>query len=352
MRLLIYKVNQIGDSVVFLPVIQWLRNQMPELEVTLFTSVQAAPLYAGLMDEGQLHAFDKNAFNTSWKHPLRLLSMVNVSRSVRPDACYLASDQGTVASLIAAISGAGVRVGCEHTQIRATWTWTHEAASERDAHEAVKCWSVLRETLRAMGFDKEASLMPAFPPAPDFSHLLEQDSPERKPARIVIHPGASREYQLWPIQRYVELAKRLSSDFEVHWVSRSLPEEEILPESVQRFQPDRLDAFVQLLASASLFVGNNSSGMNFAAALGIPSVIINGPSAWHWDPIWHRDRFDMLRDGKAAPCQPCDTWSGPKNVCLNTTSPLCCLLRWSVDEVEARVRRWHALTSLATAASE
>ena len=92
------------------------------------------------------------------------------------------------------------------------------------------------------------------------------------------------------------------------------------------------------MAGARHFVGNNSGPMNIASALGVSGTILNGPSAANWDPPWHGERFDLLRDPALA-CQPCDPLTHPANVCQNREHPMACMLRWSVDDVLKEVSR-------------
>ena len=120
----------------------------------------------------------------------------------------------------------------------------------------------------------------------------------------------------------------------MRWIS--LGEDAALSEAVQRVKTNTLDDLVRVIAGAKLFVGNNSGPMHVAAALGTPGVILIGPSSPRWDPVWHRERFELLREPRMS-CQPCDSATKPANRCLNTQMPMACLNRWSVDAVHERV---------------
>ena len=155
---------------------------------------------------------------------------------------------------------------------------------------------------------------------------------------IVIHAGASREYQRWPLRNFAELANRLAKAHPVRWILQANDSSDDLVPEVERVSTATLDDLVRVIAGARLLVGNNSGPMHIAAACGTPGVIMVGPSSPRWDPVWHRERFDLLREPRLS-CQPCDTATKPANRCLNVAAPLACLNRWSVDAVHEQVLR-------------
>jgi heptosyltransferase III len=93
----------------------------------------------------------------------------------------------------------------------------------------------------------------------------------------VIHPFASGAGKCWPLDRYRELAHRLEPRMPVRWCAGP---EDSLPEAV------RIDDLYELacwLASARVFIGNDSGITHLAAAVGTPVVALFGPT----DPrIW------------------------------------------------------------------
>ena len=50
MNVVIFKLNHLGDNVVFLPVVQTLRARFPDWRLTVITSPGEAPLYEGSAD--------------------------------------------------------------------------------------------------------------------------------------------------------------------------------------------------------------------------------------------------------------------------------------------------------------
>ncbi len=93
----------------------------------------------------------------------------------------------------------------------------------------------------------------------------------------VIHPFAGSARKRWPLERFQELAARLEKHMPVSWCAG--PEDE-LP-GAQRFED--LYELACRLASAPVYLGNDSGPTHLAAAAGTAVVALFGPS----DPrVW------------------------------------------------------------------
>jgi ADP-heptose:LPS heptosyltransferase len=91
----------------------------------------------------------------------------------------------------------------------------------------------------------------------------------------VIHPFSGSSRKNWPLERYRDLAQRLA--MRVRWCAG--PEEKL--EDAVRI--DNLYELASWLATARLYIGNDSGITHLAAAAGVPAVAIFGPT----DPgVW------------------------------------------------------------------
>jgi len=333
----LFKVNQLGDNVVFLPVAQMLRRLRPDWGLTVFTSPVAAPLYSGLLPQDRIIAVGRRPFNGAWRSPAHLLRWIRILRARKVSASLIAFDQGSVAHLLARVAGGPIRVGSARLAIRLPPGLTHRIDCAPGSAIADWNWAMGR-TLFAALEPSAADAWPATPPAPDVSHLAGARVPASGKPRIVIHAGASREYQRWPLDRFASLAARLARFANVTWIDRPETARAELPAGVLREAPADTGALVAGIAASRLFVGNNSGPMHLASALGVPGVILVGPTIPEWDPYWHRERFTLLRRTGLA-CQPCDRLDSAPDRCLNAAEPLACLRYWSVDAAEAECRR-------------
>ena len=324
-KLLIFKVNQLGDNVVFLPTVQALVRAMPGTKITIATSPVAEPLYRVTCPEIETLTFETRAFNQSWRSPLTLLKICSIFRALRPDACLIADDQSNAAFIMARASGARTIVGPQLANRIASRLIRHRVPISLHDSVATQNWQIAKALLQ----DLKVSLptLPTHPPPPDLSQFGVDT-----PCGILIHPGASRDYKRWPLDRYITLANGLVQHHPVVWITQDAEIEQSLRPEVRREKPANLAAFISLMAGAQFFIGNNSGPMNIASALGLPGLIFNGPSTPNWDPPWYPERLTLLRD-PALKCQPCDALSHPVDRCQNHEQPMICMRRWSVEEV-------------------
>ena len=337
MNVLCFKVNQLGDNVVYLPVAQWLGRVLPPGSVTIFTSPLAAPLYERCAPGVKVAVAPTDQFKSAWKHPRRLWGLYRQVSATRPDACLITHDQGNVAYLLARMCRARFCVGAQVPHLKINSWLSHRFPVAWDTPVPLQNWALLREFLQTVGVGLED--FPESPPPPDLSGMLEGVT-RGAGGEVVIHPGASREYQRWPIERYVELANRLSLRRPVCWIQQKMPEEAALRPEIEQYVPDSLPAFVRKLGGAAFFIGNNSGPMHLASALGVSGLVLIGPSTYNWDPFWHASQFTILREPRLA-CQPCDHVTKPVDRCQNVETPMACLRRWTVDEVHDAV--WQRL---------
>ena len=151
---------------------------------------------------------------------------------------------------------------------------------------------------------------------------------------IVIHPGAGSRKKVWPPSRFATLGRMLAGDSRRLLLIQGPADYKTAPEAltglhgvpceiIHGLPVTRLAAVLSL---ASLFVGNDSGVSHLAAALGVPTVAIFGPT----DPIvWApKGRHSSWLRGDAG-CGPCDRKT--QHTCQSQQ----CLEKLSVEDVLA-----------------
>jgi heptosyltransferase-2 len=335
MKVVVFKFNHLGDNVVFVPVVQALRRHCPDWEVTLLTTPNAAELYGGPLGPHRLLTATKAAFDRSHLRPWRLLWWAWRIRRLKPDACLIAFDQGSVAHLVAKLSGARVRVGGNLENIKVKGSVTHVVPMPEDAAAATWNW---RTALALAGALARADRWEKNPPAPDLGHLLGGPFPSRDARRrIIIHPGANRVMNQWMEPNFAAVARDLARDYDVVWISHA-DTGTSAPAGARAVAVSSLAEFSRWLMTADLFLGNNSGPMHVANAVGVGGVVINGPSGFGWDPHWRREQWRVLRH-PSLPCQPCEDPSVEVKTCANLAGPMSCLRYWTPERVAAACRQ-------------
>jgi heptosyltransferase-3 len=100
---------------------------------------------------------------------------------------------------------------------------------------------------------------------------------------VVIHPFSGSARKCWPLDRYQELARRL--EIPVRWCAGP---EDSLPDAVRIADLYELACW---LATARVYIGNDSGITHLAAAVGTPVVVLFGPT----DPRIWAPRGDQIR---------------------------------------------------------
>ncbi len=104
-------------------------------------------------------------------------------------------------------------------------------------------------------------------------------------AAVCLHAGSGGRHKCWPVEHYAALAAALAADG-VPVVALEGPVERergVALCAEDRVAPEGVVALAQLLLGARAFVGNDAGPTHLAAALGVPTVAIFGPT----DPrVW------------------------------------------------------------------
>jgi ADP-heptose:LPS heptosyltransferase len=138
---------------------------------------------------------------------------------------------------------------------------------------------------------------------------------EERAGVIVLHPGSGSRKKAWPWERFANLAsylrKHLGSKILIVLGPAEGPEIRKAFETMERQTGDTapilakglsLLQLASVMAGCRIFIGNDSGISHMAAALGLPTVAIFGPTdAKVWSP--RGQRVFVVR--KEIPCSPC-----------------------------------------------
>lgn len=153
---------------------------------------------------------------------------------------------------------------------------------------------------------------------------------------IVIHPGAGSRKKVWPPSRFAALGRMLAGDSRRLLLIQGPADDKTMPEALTGLNGIQCELIhgltvtrlAAVLSLASLFVGNDSGVSHLAAALGVPTVAIFGPT----DPIvWApKGRRSFWLRGQTG-CGPCDREA--QHTCQSQQ----CLEKISVEDVLALI---------------
>jgi ADP-heptose:LPS heptosyltransferase len=255
-RVAVIRLRSLGDCVLTTPAIRILKRSRPDLRIGISVESRFAAVFAANPDVECV-----------------LPPVASAVRRFRPWLC-LNLHGGARSALITALSGARVRAGFGH--FRYPWLYNLRIPSaqrilgvERTVHTA--------EHLASAVFYLGAPRV-EIPPATLFG--------ARRAVQpvAVLHPVASHPAKVWPASRFLAVAGYLKDSCGLDPVFIAATREELRPFHAWRTLAGApLPEIADLLAGAALFIGNDSGPAHMAAALGVPVVVLFGPS----DPrIW------------------------------------------------------------------
>ena len=181
--------------------------------------------------------------------------------------------------------------------------FTHLVPVPPGAHQMTK-WLILVRA--ACGIELQLDWPLPAPPPP----------PRRRPLRIFVHPHASKAEKCWPARHFATVLARAAARQRVHclingvprrityelrlrlWLSRATAETVPLDPSFA--------ALHRALRSADLALGCDSGPLQFAALLGVPTVVVYGRyPADEFGPLWRSVAISpAIRGGDADTVTP------------------------------------------------
>jgi ADP-heptose:LPS heptosyltransferase len=142
---------------------------------------------------------------------------------------------------------------------------------------------------------------------------------------VALHPGAGSRLKRWPLSRFIELARRLALQENTRLMIIEGPADSGLAEQMAAALPGTqaislqsvpLNLLAALIGRCKVFVGNDSGIAHLAAGLGVPTVVLFGPTLpQHWAPLGKH--VVALRDPRG--CEACATTQG-EHTCLDNIS--------------------------------
>ncbi|HDL19106.1 MAG TPA: lipopolysaccharide heptosyltransferase II [Bacteroidetes bacterium] len=318
-KILIVKLRAIGDVILTTPVFRNLREQFPDAQIDFVVEKPAYPLIQ--TDKNLNRVFiAPSGKNRTVSRERKFFKEI---RREKYDVCIDLFGNPRSA-LITLFSGAKLRVGYYFRGRKYAY---QEKFSSRvsEVHEVEFNLDALRHFNIPIRFKQpeihinEVDLAAAHS---IFEKLYTDDFPV-----AALNPAGSWPAKKWPLPRFAQLAKMLHEEFHfrfvVLWGPGELAEAQLLAEKigpVAAVHPETtLSQQAALLALCQLFIGNDTGPMHIAAAVGISTIGLYGPTnARLQSPYGEKARAVFNPD---IPCLGCDCLTCPLMDCMNYLTP-------------------------------
>ncbi|MFH1762401.1 MAG: glycosyltransferase family 9 protein [bacterium] len=265
-KILIIRLDRIGDLVLSTPAIRSIRLAYPHAEIDLCIREYTRDLVTNNPNINKLLMFGKDIINNDYDLALAL-------------------SPGPQANALAYKSGAKIRVGLR------TWGGGYylnkKPKNEKKVTEYHEAEEALALAKLAGGVDPD-NRRPEVSVSPEgeaFAERFYKDNflTGHKPV-AVIHAGSRQEYIRWQTKGFAEVADWLMLEKEARVILiGSDAERELVKEVAAKMSQKpvmavglKLFELISIIKHANIFIGNSTGPMHLAAALGIKTVAIFG----------------------------------------------------------------------------
>ncbi len=343
MNILIVKLNAIGDVLFATPLVEACRQVYPRARIDWLVATHAEPILRGHPSIRECIVYDGPYGGSGWASLYAYRQIMLRLRHAGYEVIFCLH-RNFAAQLLVLQTQAPTRVGFRGGLSR--FTLTHEVDFDPSDHETERYLDLLRALGRPVsnpgmkiGLTDDAEVT---------AELLWQDERIGSPA-IALAPGGGRNpgtemlIKRWPLERYQELARRLVGETGGTIVVVGSRDEAELCAAVAEAVPDRhvnlcgrtdLPQLAAVLARCRVMVANDSGPLHIAAALGVPTVALFGPTDPRLvAPLGARHRHLWIPPD-CGPCyRPDNARSRSVWTCIRTGDELRCLRDVTVDMV-------------------
>ncbi len=335
-RILLLRLERIGDLIMALPAIQDVRALAPSAEIDLVVGGWNASLARAIPAVTRVETLDAEWLSREGEG-LDLTALVRAGRGWRGRSYDLAInfEPDVRSNLLVSTSGAG-------------WTggWSSggggallDVALEYDpqVHTTLNAQRLVRTVFGQSAPDSTNPLLTI----PDSAARAAVARLGGGSGPIVgIHPSGGRAIKQWDTDRFAHVASRLVNERRARILLTGGPSDRPLVDCVKAELPSRsvvdvsdendLLVLAALIGQLDLFITGDTGPMHLAAAVGTPVVAVFGPS----DPARYAPPGAANRIVRVdLPCSPCNRIRRPPARCVGHTPD--CLTSVSADAVTA-----------------
>lgn len=311
MHLLLIRTSAMGDVALIAPVIRELRNQYPEIAITLVTRPNFAPLF-GTIDGVEVYAPD-----FKYRHK-GFSGLINLFRDLKKlkKIDYVIDLHDVLRSKI--LRWLFMLSGIPSSVIDKGRAEKNRVITGKNKIQLMHSVDRYREALAKAGFTVVAEKGPWIIPSEEAKERISGLFTEPGLLQIGVAPYAKHDLKMWPEENMINLLKLISGKYKVKfWLFGGKEETEQLisfqnrvPESVLVAGTLNLNEEIALMSRLNLMISMDSSNMHMAALTGIKTVSIWGGT----DPLtgfgaWEQPGNISVRiPVEELTCRPCTVY--------------------------------------------
>lgn len=329
-RILVIRPGGFGDMILLQPALQELQFQYPRVRIELVCERRNEAIISFSNSPITVISYDAQ--------PFRLLFRLCTGRY---DVVLDSEQFHYFSAVMALLSRAPVRIGYKINPGRNS-IYTHLINYDLKGYEADEFMKLLRPLGVVAPARIPGCLLPPKVALPEALGALWLKLHEPGVRLVLVHVGASVRHKIWAPENFIGLVRSLCEDTDTvvgliggpgdAAMAKQVAEQcEGAPRVLMLAGRLSLPQTAKLITKAVLFVGGDSGLAHLAAAFGVPSVVMFGPSDAQ---KWARESERIAIVKKDMACSPCFIFGYHKH--CRTIS---CMKQVGVDDVLMACRR-------------
>jgi heptosyltransferase-1 len=287
-RILIIKPSALGDIVLVLPALSSLRASFPNAHITWLVRNEFAPLIENNKNLTNIIMFDRKLLGKWYYTPGAFAALVRFIRQLRKPEFDLVIDlQGLFrTALFAWLTKSKKRFGMKTAREFAHLFYTHLVPPPADSQHLVDYYAEVVAAAGAETITTDFNLVCPTNAEREIISLLAAQNIEPNRYAVLV-PGSAHVEKCWPEKNFATLAEKLAEDFDLKSIAVGTSREKPIVHKINSTARVTVADFagttdipklIALLKNAAIVVSNDTGPGHIAAALGVPLVMIFGPT--------------------------------------------------------------------------
>jgi len=330
-KILILRLSAVGDVIRTLPAVKALKEHYPSFSITWVVEEPSKALLESQPEIDEVILFPRKRWGDGIKSARRIWRTIAeiwrfVSHLRRKEFDVVLDFHGILKSgLLSFFSGSPKRIGFDRRASK-EGNFLFSNVKVKLPEERISRFQRNFYLLKGMGLEVKSFYPKLHIPVEDREYVdsfLQPLFTSFKKPLIAIHPGTSQKtlYKRWMPIQYAQLADRLVRELKATVIFTWGPDELTWVEGIRKEMKEtsvlgpRTESLMQLgevYRHCDLYIGGDTGPMHIASLMGIPVVVIYGPT----DPILNEPFGKHRKVRKEVGCNPCRNRSCKELTCL------------------------------------
>jgi len=287
-NILIIKPSALGDIVTALPALSSLRASFSDVKISWFVRSEYAPLFDSVDGIDDIILFDRKGLGSWWYNPRSFAALLRLISRLRRGKFNLVIDlQGLLrTAMFAWLACCKKRFGMAKSREFAGLFYTHKVPQDSKSVHVIDYYQKIVSTAGASVKSCEFNLTPTSRAIDSVAGLLTEHGIKSGRYAVFV-PGSAHAFKCWPVRNFAALGEKVTSTFDLPIIVVGTSAEREIAGKLKSASKVPITNFagltdipqlIALLGGATVVVSNDTGPGHIAAAVGVPVVLIFGPT--------------------------------------------------------------------------